>query len=52
MWVGDGGIICLMETYLPLNLTKWALGDQLQKDYHRAMWQDIKRHHSLPAKSS
>lgn len=51
MWVGDGGIICLMESYLPMNLTKWALGDRLQKDYHRAMWQDIKRHHSLPAKS-
>lgn len=51
LWISDNGLICLMETYLPINFTKWAVGDKVQKGYQKQMWQDIQRHHTLPAKS-
>jgi hypothetical protein len=45
-------MICLIETFLPLNSTKWALEDSgaLQPNYHE-QWQGIKRHHTLPVSS-
>ncbi|BEI82046.1 hypothetical protein CcaverHIS002_0212060 [Cutaneotrichosporon cavernicola] len=48
----EGSMICLIETYLPLNPTKWALEESgcLQPNCND-QWLGIKRHHTLPESS-